>query len=82
MEAVREAWTDERMDDLNHRVDSIDRRMEDGFAEIRTDFRAVRNKMSTQFAAQQRMMIQLFGGMFATMVFGFLGTIATIIARS
>jgi hypothetical protein len=32
---VREAWTDERLDDLNHRVD-------DGFRETREEFRAVR----------------------------------------
>lgn len=82
MEAMREGWTDERMDDLNHRVDCIDRRMEDGFSEIRTEFRAVRNEMSTQFGAQQRMMIQLFGGMFATMLVGFLGTIAAVLTHA
>jgi hypothetical protein len=82
MEAMRDAWTDERLDDLNHRVD-------EGFSEMRTEFRAVRGKFlavrsetSAQFAAQQRMMIQLFGGMFATMVVGFLGTIATIIVQT
>jgi hypothetical protein len=75
MESVREAWTDERLDDLNDRVN-------DGFREMRTEFRAVRGEMSTQFAAQQRMMIQLFGGMFATMLVGFLGTIAAVITQS
>lgn len=74
MESVREAWTDARLEDLNHRVD-------DGFKEMRTEFRAVRSEMSTQFAAQQRMMIQLFGGMFATMLVGFLGTIAAVITQ-
>ena len=74
MEAVRETWTDERLDDLNHRVD-------DGFKEMRAEFRALRSEMSTQFAAQQRMMIQLFGGMFATMLVGFLGTIAAVISH-
>ncbi|MBA3866851.1 MAG: hypothetical protein H0X42_11000 [Solirubrobacterales bacterium] len=70
MEAMREAWTDERLDDLNHRVD-------EGFREMRVEFRAVRAEMS----AQNRMTVQLFGGMFATMVVGFLGTIATILVR-
>ncbi len=70
MESVRDAWTDERLDDLNHRVD-------DGFREMRTEFRAVRGEMS----AQQRMMVQFFGGMFATMIVGFLGTIAAVITQ-
>ncbi len=78
MESVREAWTDERLDDLNHRVDGIDRRMENGFSEMRTEFRAVRSEMS----AQNRMMLQLSGGMFATMIVGFLGTIAAVITQS
>ena len=35
MEAMaREAWTDERLDDLNARVDRIERRMDEGFAAI------------------------------------------------
>jgi F0F1-type ATP synthase assembly protein I len=63
---AREAWTDERLDDLNARVDRLEQRMEAGFAEMRT-----------QFAAQNRMLIQLFGGMFATMLIGFLGVIVT-----
>ena len=44
MEPVREAWTDERLDDLNHRVD-------DGFREMRTEFRAVRPR-STGISAE------------------------------
>jgi hypothetical protein len=70
MESVREAWTDERLADLNHRVDG-------GFKEMRTEFRAFRGELS----AQQRMMVQLFGGMFATMIVGFLGTIAAVISQ-
>ena len=71
---AREAWTDERLDDLNHRAD-------EGFREMRTEFRAVRSEMSTQFAAQHRTMVQLFGGMFATMVVGFLGVVATVLTQ-
>jgi hypothetical protein len=108
---VREAWTDQRLDDLNERVASIERRMEAGFAEMRAEFKSVREKldagfkegrtamdagfkeaqaesvsirqdMANQFAAQNRMMIQLAGGMFGTMIVGFLGTIATIITQT
>jgi hypothetical protein len=48
---AREAWTDERLDDLNERVASIDRRMEAGFAEMRGEFRAVRGEMREEFRA-------------------------------
>jgi len=63
---AREGWTDERLDDLNARVDRLEQRVDAGFTEMRT-----------QFAAQNRMLIQLFGGMFATMLIGFLGVIVT-----
>ena len=83
MATVRELWSDERLDDLNHRVDR-------GFEETKTEFRAVRMEMRTEFAAVRsemkteftavrseitqlhRTMVQLFGGMFATFVVGFL----------
>jgi hypothetical protein len=82
MEAMRETWTDERLDDLNHRVDEGFSEMRTEFRVVRGEFRAVRSETSAQFAAQQQMMIQLFGGMFATMVVGFLATIATIIVQT
>jgi hypothetical protein len=86
---AREAWTDERLDDLNERVASIDRRMEAGFAEMRAEFKetrqeiaSVRRDMAAQFTAQHRTTIQLFGGMWVTAVVGFLGVIATIITQT
>jgi IS4 transposase len=59
---AREAWTDERLDDLNKKVDNLDLRMEAGFKEMRDEFRAVRAEakaesqairleMRTEFAA-------------------------------
>lgn len=79
---ARESWTDERLDDLSGRVDSLERRMDEGFREMREEFRALRGEMNSQFAAQHRMMMQLFGGMFATTVVGFLGTIAAIVTQT
>jgi hypothetical protein len=67
---AREAWTDERLDDLNQRVGSLDRRMEDGFREVRGEI-----------AALHRTVIQLFFGTVAMMVVGFGGTIATILSQ-
>jgi hypothetical protein len=97
---ARDAWTDERLDDLNAKVDRLDQRMEAGFADIRAEFRALRGEVraeigaqrgemnskftevNAQFAAQQRMLLQLFGGMFATMMVGFLGVIATVLTQT
>jgi hypothetical protein len=68
MEAMRNAWTDERLDDLNHRVD-------EGFKEVREEFRAVRAEMS----AMDRALTHLIGGSFVTMMVGFGATIATVL---
>jgi hypothetical protein len=38
MESVRDKWTDERLDDLNHRVD-------EGFRELRGEMRGLRGEM-------------------------------------
>lgn len=41
---ARDVWTDERLDDLNKRVD-------EGFKETREEFRAVRAEMKSEFQA-------------------------------
>ncbi len=55
MEAVKDAWTDERLDDLNLRVDSgfreVSREFQAQRLETRTEFAAVRSVMATEFAA-------------------------------
>jgi hypothetical protein len=67
---ARDAWTDERLDDLNERVAGIDRRMEAGFAGIREEFRAVRAEMAAQTAMLNQTIYRLFGGMIVTWVVG------------
>lgn len=42
MEAMRERWTDDRMDDLNGKVDALR-------VEMRTEFAAVRGEMDRRF---------------------------------
>jgi hypothetical protein len=59
---VRESWTDERLDDLNHRVGELGRRMDEGF-----------NAMRAEFNALHRTMVQ-YGG---AMVIALIGLIAT-----
>jgi len=68
---AREGWTDERLDDLNQKVDA-------GFKETREDFRAVRSEI----AALHRMTFQLFAGMILTLVLGFGGMIFALINQS
>jgi hypothetical protein len=92
MEAVRETWTDERLDDLNHRVDEGFGEMKGEFralrSEIRSEFAAVRSEMRAEFgavrseaAAANRTMLQVVLGGFAVTIVGFGGTIATILSQ-
>lgn len=55
METMRDKWTDERLGDLNQKVD-------DGFAEMRAEFRA---------------QTRLFIGLYATVLFGIAGLVAS-----
>ncbi|HET9677912.1 MAG TPA: hypothetical protein VFP21_10460 [Solirubrobacterales bacterium] len=85
---ARELWTDERLDDLNKKVDS-------GFMEMRTEFRAIRAEMQSEFqavrgeiqgvrdevATMNRNLIQLTWGLIGMMLVGFLGIIATILTQ-
>lgn len=68
---AREAWTDERLDDLNARVAGIDQRMEAGFKEMREEFRAMRAELH-----------QLTYGLIGTMLVGFLGTIVALVTQA
>jgi hypothetical protein len=81
MMMARERWTDERLDDLNEKVD-------DGFKEMRGEFRAVRTEMREGFravraelGAMSRTFIQVAVGGFITMTVGFAATIATVLAH-
>jgi hypothetical protein len=69
---MREKWTDERLDDLNVRV-------AEGFQRVDADLRELRSDMNSRFEAMQRLIIQVGGGMFGTMVVGFIGLIVTMI---
>jgi hypothetical protein len=70
----REAWTDERLDDLNARVDR-------GFEEMRTEFRAVRSEMAdvrAEIGALNRTIHQFLFAVVGTIFLGFMGTIAAL----
>ena len=72
MEAMRQSWTDDRLDDLSQRMDErfdhVEREMDRRFGEVdkrfdrvATDIRDLRNKMN----ALQRTMLQVGGGLIA-----------------
>jgi hypothetical protein len=76
---AREAWTDERLDDLNHKVD-------EGFKEMRAEFKAVRGEMReelreirVEIGALNRTVIQFAFAVVGTIFLGFMGTIAALI---
>lgn len=121
MEAVREKWTDERLDDMNDRMgegfDRLDKDIREVWVELsgvrfelanaRTDLTAevgsaradltaeigsvrtdllkeigslrtdLLEEMNRRFEATHRLIIQVGGGLFGTMVIGFLGLVLT-----
>lgn len=68
---ARESWTDERLDDLKVTMD-------EGFRDMRAEFRALRAEMAEDRRSLHRMSV----GIWTTNVVGFLGVIATILATS
>lgn len=79
---ARDSWTDDRLDDLNKKVD-------EGFTDMRTEFRALRTEMGEEFratrdemAASRRAMMQMAAAIWITTAVGFLGVIATVITQS
>lgn len=70
MHLMRESWTDARLDDFaahtDQRFDSLERRMEDGF-----------KVLNSRFDALNRTLLQIGGGIIATLIAGFFGVIIT-----
>jgi hypothetical protein len=77
METMREKWTDERLDDLNARVDEGFNRLDKDIREARSEIVGVRGEMNSRFEATHRLIIQVGGGLFGTMVIGFLSLVLT-----
>jgi hypothetical protein len=81
MEAMREKWTDERMDDLKDQVrdgfDRLDADLRAQRLETKSEFAAVRAELGARFDATQRLILQVGGGMFVTMVVGFVGVVVS-----
>ncbi len=64
MDAMRESWTDDRLDDLNGKVDAFRLETRTEFAavraEVKEEFAAVRAEMKAEFAAVRAEMRQGF----------------------
>ncbi len=88
MQSMREAWTDERLDDLSHRIDEGFRRVDGDLRALRIEtktelaslrgemngrFDALQGEMNTRFDVLQRTMLQTSGVMIAALI----GLIAT-----
>ena len=76
MESVREKWTDERLDDLNHRVDVGFRESRDEFRALRSEMKAGFDRMDLRFDSMQRVMLQGFIAMTAAILAAFGGLAA------
>jgi hypothetical protein len=76
MTVVREAWTDERLDDFAKRVDQRFDRVEADLRELRTEMNLRFDAVDARFDAMQRTMILGFSGISV----GFLGVIGSLLA--
>jgi uncharacterized protein YPO0396 len=85
---MREAWTDERLDDfarnvdhrfdrLESKVDSLSRRMDDGFRDVRSEMNVKFERVEERIDDINRTMLRLGGGALVTFAVGFAGLIAT-----
>jgi hypothetical protein len=63
---VRSTWTDDRLDDLNRRVDN-------GFNRVEARFESLESRIDARFDALNRTILQVGGGMIATFLVCFLG---------
>jgi len=86
MEAVRESWTDERLDDFRVHVDSrfdgLDQRfdaIDTRFEMVDRDIRGLRAEMNGRFNSLERTLMQLGGGL-AIALIGLVGVLIGVIA--
>lgn len=68
---MREAWTDERLDDMSRRMDS-------GFARLDADIRALSQSTNERFDSLQRTMLQVGGSLIGVMIVGILSLVGVI----
>jgi hypothetical protein len=67
METMRESWTDARLDDMKQG-------MEAGFKRVDEDIEGLRTEMNQRFDALNRTLLQIGGGIIATLIAGVIAT--------
>jgi hypothetical protein len=72
---AREAWTDERLDDLSARVEKGFERVDKDIREFKGEFREFRTETNARFDSLQRTMIIGFVTLFASIVASVIGGI-------
>jgi hypothetical protein len=78
MDAVREAWTDERLDDLSNRMDR-------GFDRVDTDLRELRTEMNSRFGLVDARFDSMHRMIIATLVavvVGFVSVLGAVLATN
>jgi hypothetical protein len=70
MYKMREAWTDERLDDFR---DEVNRR----FDKVDADIRDMRGEMNGRFDSLQRTLLQIAGGTIGTLIAGIVAIVVT-----
>lgn len=68
MEAVREKWTDERLDDLNDRVNLGFARVDGDIRELRSEMNSRFDSVDARFDALHKLLIRAAGGAIAVLV--------------
>lgn len=81
MEAMRESWTDERLDDFRaetaRRFDSVDKRFDSVERRMEAGFNRLDSRIDGLHETIHRTMLQLGGGLIVTVAVGFAGIIVT-----
>ena len=70
MEAMRESWTDARLDDFREEVGKRFDWIEAEMRMQRLELTSVRKEMSAGFESLQRLILQVGGGIIATLAVG------------
>jgi hypothetical protein len=73
MEAMREAWTDDRLDDLNGKVANGFRRVDARFDRVDDKFDSLEARIDARFDSLQRTMILASSGVIVALI----GLVAT-----
>jgi hypothetical protein len=76
---ARDSWTDQRLDDLNARVDRGFEQVDKRFERVEDEFKDVRREMKEGFESLQRSMLQAVIALTVGMLAGF-GGLAGLIA--